>query len=144
MYKCESKRENKGLCNVVMRSEDTKMLEFNQNQKYDEAPFVIYEDLECLIENTDECKNNPENSSATKVSEHIPSGLSMSTISSFKNIENKDDLHRGKDCMEKFCESLREHTINLINFKKKRMKLLTKEQHQSYENTKTCYIYKEK
>ena len=29
MYKCESKRENKDLCNVVMRSEDTKMLEFN-------------------------------------------------------------------------------------------------------------------
>ena len=97
-----------------------------------------------MIEKIDRCRNNPENSSTTKVSEHIPSGLSMSTISSFKNIENKDDLHRGKDCMEKFCESLREHTINLINFKKKRMKLLTKEQHQSYENTKICYIYKEK
>ena len=33
----------------------------------------------------DGCKNNPENSSATKVCEHIPSGFSMSIISSFKN-----------------------------------------------------------
>ena len=31
-----------------------------------------------------ECKNNPENSDTTKVSEHIPSVFSMPTISSFK------------------------------------------------------------
>ena len=34
------------------------------------------------------CKNNPENSSTTKVGKHIPSGFSMSTISSFKSSEN--------------------------------------------------------
>ena len=33
-----------------MPSEDIKMLEFNQYQKSDKAPFVIYSDLvECLI-----------------------------------------------------------------------------------------------
>ena len=42
-------------------------------------------DFECLIEKIDGCKNNPKNSSTTKVSENIPSGFSMSTISSFKN-----------------------------------------------------------
>ena len=46
-------------------------------------------------------KNNPENSSATTVSEYIPAGFSMSTISSFRGIENKRDVYRGKDCMEK-------------------------------------------
>ena len=55
-------------------------------------PFVIYADLECLIEKIDGCKKNLENSSTTKVSEHIPSGFSMSTISSFKNIESKHDV----------------------------------------------------
>ena len=39
----------------------------------------------------------------------------MSTISSFKNIENKHDVYRGKNCMKKFCESLREHAVNIIN-----------------------------
>ena len=33
-----------------MPSEDTMILEFNQYQKSDEAPFIIYADLECLIE----------------------------------------------------------------------------------------------
>ena len=42
--------------------------------------------------------------------------------------------------MKKFCESLREHTIKMINFKK----LLTKEQQESYENAKICYNCKEK
>ena len=46
----------------------------------------------------------------------------MSTISSFKSIENKHDVYRGKDCMKKFCESFREDTMKTINFKKKKMK----------------------
>ena len=71
-----------------MSSADTKMLEFNQNQKSDKEPFIISADLECIIKMTDRCKNNPENSSKTKVSEYIPSGFSMSTISPFKNLEN--------------------------------------------------------
>ena len=33
-----------------MSSEDTKILEFNQYQKSDKAPFIIYADLECYIE----------------------------------------------------------------------------------------------
>ena len=64
----------------------------------------------------------------------------MFTISSFKSIENKHDVYRGKDCMKKFCESLREHAMKIINFKRKKMKLLKKEQQKSYENVKICCI----
>ena len=73
-----------------MPSEDTKMLEFNQHQKSDKAPFIIYKDLECIINQIDGCKNDPENSSPTKISEHFPSGLSISAISSLRRTtENK-------------------------------------------------------
>ena len=70
------------------------------------------------MEKIDGCENNPENSSTTKVSKHIPSGFSMSTISLFRNIENKHDVNRGKYCLKKFCEFLRGHTMKIINFKK--------------------------
>ena len=73
-----------------------------------------------MIEKTDGCKNNPENSFATKVSEHIPLGISMSTISSFKSIENKHNVYKGKDPMAKFCESSREHPVKVVNCKKKK------------------------
>ena len=36
-----------------MPSEDTKVLEFNQYQKSDKAPVIIYADLECMIETID-------------------------------------------------------------------------------------------
>ena len=64
----------------------------------------------------------------------------MSLISSFRSIENKHGVYRGKDCMKKFCEYLREPVMKVITFKKKKMNLLTKEQQESYENTKICYI----
>ena len=58
----------------------------------------------------------------------------MSTILSFKSIENKHDAYRGKDCMKKFYESLREYAMKKINFKKIKMKLLRNEQQNSYQN----------
>ena len=41
------------------------------------------------MEKPDGCKDNPENSSTTRISEHILSRLSMFTISSFRRMENK-------------------------------------------------------
>ena len=103
-FRTKNKREslnrvckNKDFCNTIMPFEDTKILEFNQYQKSDKAPCVIYVDLECIIENIDGCKINPENSSTTKVSKHVPSIFSMSTISSFRSIENKHDACGAED-----------------------------------------------
>ena len=76
----------------------------------------------------DICENNAEKSYATKVSQDIPSGFSDSTILSLKDIKNNHDVHRGKYYMKKFCESLREHTMEIINFKKKKWNWLTNKQ----------------
>ena len=72
-----------------------------------------------------------ENSFTTKVGEYIPSDFSMFKLLSFKSIKIQRDIYRGKDCMKKFLESLREHAMKLINFKKNKMKLLRKEQQES-------------
>ena len=64
-----------------MLSEETKILEFNQYKKSEKAPFIIYADLAFLIKKIDGCKINPENTSTTKVDEHIRSGFPS-------NIEN--------------------------------------------------------
>ena len=82
--------ENKDFCNVNMLSEDTKILKFNQHQKSDKEPFIIYVDLQCIKAKIDGYKNNPENLSTAKVSEHFPSGFLISTISSFRSIESNE------------------------------------------------------
>ena len=38
-------------------------------------------------------------------------------MSSFKRIEKKHDVCRGKDCKENFCESLRKHTTKKLILK---------------------------
>ena len=83
------------------------MLEFNQYEKSDKAPLIIYSDLECVIEKIDSCKNNPENSSTTKLSKHDPSDFSITTTFSFRSFKNKHHVCRGKDCMKKFSEFLK-------------------------------------
>ena len=58
--------ENKDVCSVEMPSEDATISEFNNDYKSDKTPFIIYADLECLLEKIDGWKCNPENSSTTK------------------------------------------------------------------------------
>ena len=48
------------------------ILQFNQYIKSDKLLYIIYADLESLIKNIDECTNNSEKSSTTKIGEHIP------------------------------------------------------------------------
>ena len=95
------------------------------------------------------CQNNLENLSATKVGKHITSAFSMSIISSFKeknkhDTQNKHDICRGKGCIKKFCECLEKHTKTIMNFKKKKTKLLINEQQESYKKAKLCFIFGEK
>ena len=53
-----------------MPFDEAKILEFNQQQKSDKAPFIFNTDLECIIERADGCKYNAKYSSTTKLSLH--------------------------------------------------------------------------
>ena len=79
--------QSKNFCSIVSSLEDSQTLEFNQYQKSDKAPFITNADHEFVIEKIDGCKNNPQNSFTTKVSENIPSDFSMFMISSFKELK---------------------------------------------------------
>ena len=63
----------------------------------------------------------------------------MSAISAFDHIGNKHILYRGKDCMKKFCESLRKHAKIITNFENK-MLPLTKEELKLHQDARNCYI----
>ena len=65
---------------MTMPSEKDNILEFEQYMKSDKVSYIIYVDIESLIKKGDGCVNNPENSSTTKISDHIPCGYQMSTI----------------------------------------------------------------
>ena len=62
--------ENHDYCYVEMPEENNKILKYNQGQKSMRVPFIIYADLECLLEKMNTCHNNPEKSSTTKINKH--------------------------------------------------------------------------
>ena len=71
--------ESKDFYDVVIPSKNTKVLEFNQYLKSEKMSYIIYADLESLINKTDGRKNTFEKSSTAKVGEQIPCGYSIST-----------------------------------------------------------------
>ena len=66
-----------------MPEEDDKILKYNHGEKSVRSPFVIYADLECLLEKMSTCHNNPKKSSTTKINKHTSSGYSLFIHCSF-------------------------------------------------------------
>ena len=64
----------------------------------------------------------------------------MSTISSLKSIDNKNDVYRDKDCMKKFLKSLREHAMRIIKWNE----IINKRAARLKWKSKICFINKEK
>ena len=74
-----------------MPENDNEILKYNQGEKSIKVPFIIYADLESLLEKLSACHNNPEKSSTTKVNKHTPSGYSLFLQCSFDTTNNKLD-----------------------------------------------------
>ena len=132
--------ENHDYCNVEMPNENNKIIKYNEGEKSMKSPFIIYADLECLLEKMSTCYNNPEESSTAKINKHTPSGYSLFTHCSFDKTKNKLDCYRGEDCMKKFCKGLREHMTKIINHEKQKMIPLTTEEEINYNTQKVCNI----
>ena len=132
--------ENKGLLGVVMPSDNAEILEFKEHWKSDKTLSFIYADLESLIKKTDGCKNNSEKPSTIKVTKNSPCGYSIYLIWTFHGIENKHNVHWGKQCIKKFSESLKEHAMKKINFEKKIIPLTNK----AYKSWSNCHLCKKK
>ena len=66
----------------------------------------------------------------------------MLTVSSFKDLKNKHDVYRSKNCMKNFCERLKKNASRIISFKK--MNSLTNEQQELHENAKTSILAEKK
>ena len=134
--------ENHNYCNIEMPNKDNNIIKYNQEEKSIKLPFVIYADLECLLEKMSTCQNNLNESSTTEINKHTPSGYSIFTHCLFDQTRNKLNHYRGKDCMKKFCKYLREHATKIINYEKKKMILLTTEEKIYHNEQEICYLCK--
>ena len=103
-----------------MPNEDNKILKYSHGEKSMKVPFFTHANLESLLEKISTYHNNPEKPSAIIINKHTPSDYSLFTHCSFDATRNNLDCYRGKGCMERFCEDLKEHATTIINHEKKR------------------------
>ena len=96
------------------------ILKYNSGEKLLKALFPYTFDLECTLKKVESYQNNPKKSYTEKEARHEPSGWSLYRKSPFDEKENKLYHYRGEDCIEKFCEKLKEDAMEIINYKKKR------------------------
>ena len=68
-----------------MPTKDNNTIEYNQGEKSIKLPFVVYADLECLLEKIITCQNNPNELFTTEINKHTPSGYSLFTHCSLIN-----------------------------------------------------------
>ena len=130
--------ENYEYCHIEMPTKDNNIIKYSQGGKSIKLPFIVYADLECLLEKMSTCYNTPEESSTTKINKHTPSDYSIFTHCSF------DKLKKKLNYITKFCKDLREHATKIINYEKKDMIPLTKKEEGNYNNQNVCYICKNK
>ena len=61
---------NHDCCYVKMPNEYKKILKYKPGEKSLKVPFIIYSDLECLLEKMDSCQNDPEKPCTENKTEH--------------------------------------------------------------------------
>ena len=57
------------------------------------VPFIIYADLESLLEKMNTCHNNPKKSTITKIDNHTASAYTLFTNCSFDATINRQKLY---------------------------------------------------
>ena len=98
------RQQNHDYCYAEIPDEDNKILKYNHGENSLKAPFIIYEDLERLLEKMHSCQNN----------------LEKSYTLFLWCIKNKLDGYRGKDIMERFFKGLRRHAMKVVNYERKK------------------------
>ena len=79
-----------------MPTDKNNIIKYGQGEKTLKLPFIIYADLECLLEKISTCYNDPNISSTTKINRHTPSGYSVYTSCTFNKSYNKLGHYRGQ------------------------------------------------
>ena len=117
---------NHKICKPVMPYKNNNILKYNSGEKSLKVLHTIYFDLESLLIPHQSPSNNPDKTYTTKKSTHDACSYSINLVRTYdKDISVK---YRGKDCMKKFCKTLKKMAMKIINTPQKPMKPLADEE----------------
>ena len=141
-----SREEHYGYCidNETVRVEMPKKgstVEFYNGQNQFKVPFMMYADFKAILNPVQGPSPDPSKPYTKEVNQHIPSGLCIYSNFAYGEVENPLRLYRGEDCVQKFCEYIKEEAKRLYHmFSEKPMDSLTKKQWKRYKRASKCHI----
>ena len=120
LKKHENICNNHDYCYVEIPDKYNNISKYNSGEKYMRVPFIMYVDMKCLLETVSTCRNNPNESSTTKINKHTNSGYSLLTYCSFDYTKIKLSHYRVQDSMKMVSKDLKERAKRIIYCKKKK------------------------
>ena len=116
-------------------------VEFKDGQNQFKVPFIMYADFESILEPMDHGSPNPNQLYTNEVNQHTPSGWCVYSEFAYREVDNLLRLYRGKDCIETFCNYIKEEVHRLYHmFPEKPMDPLTKKRWKKYKRSTKCHI----
>ncbi|XP_071637544.1 uncharacterized protein [Temnothorax longispinosus] len=95
-------------CAIVLPNEDDKWLSFDNHDRKERLPFVVYADLECFLEQRE--RENAEGGARTEryaYQRHVPFSLSYYLCCTYDDTVSTYRYRRGEDCVLWFVNELR-------------------------------------
>ena len=139
-------KDHERLCNnhkygeIIMPTEDRKILKHNHGEKSLKVPHLFYIDTESLLLKHQSSQNHPEKSYTETKAIYEACGYALNLVTSYDSNKNTHTYYRGKDCIQKLCKELKTQAIEIIKYEKKKMIPLTNNEKEYYEKRKYCHI----
>ena len=119
-------------------------VEFKDGQNQFKVPFIMYANFESILEPlcpVELGSPNPNQPYTNEVNQQTPSGWCVYSKFAYGDVDNLLRLYRGKDCIETFCDYIKEEAHRLYHmFPEKPTDPLTKKQWKKYKRSTKCHI----
>ncbi|XP_043264078.1 uncharacterized protein LOC122404213 [Colletes gigas] len=101
-------------CAILLPSQDSKWLSFDNRGRKERLPFVIYADLECVLQKTVDTQKDAENRKLCMYQKHEVHSIGYYIHCSYDASLSTYRCHRDADCVSWFVKELK----NFANFVK--------------------------
>ena len=128
-------------CAILLPSEDNNLLSFSNHCRKERHPFVVYADLECIMEKTEDSHRMGDNKLHTYQHHNVHS-IAYYMHCSYDTSLSTYRCRRDADCVSSFVEEIK-NFADFVLTSNVPMLDLTREQWTAFRNATHCHICKE-
>ncbi|XP_025159353.1 uncharacterized protein LOC112589602 [Harpegnathos saltator] len=125
-------------CAIILPNDDNKWLSFTNYCRKERIPFIVYADLECILEKTP----REEQTSSYAYQHHSVFSIAYYVRCSYDESLSAYRCRRDRDCISWFVKELEElaHRVKDILSANVPMETLSKEQWETFQNAMLCHV----